>query len=264
MPNKLKRTVFLVHWKAEEAGEKAKLLKNAGHDVVYRPITPAILKAMKTDPPDAVVIDLSRVPSQGREIAVNLRQAKATRHIPIVFVEGETDKLARIKALLPDAEYTTWENIKESLDKAIKYPPANPVAMKTVFDAYIGTPLFKKLGIVGNMTVVLIDPPSDHKKILGRLPAGSTAVTKLKKQNEFVIWFVRSSINLRKFGDYSRVAAKTGRLWVAWPKKSSGIVSDLSQTAVRRAGLATGMVDCKICAIDDTWSALLFTWPKDK
>ncbi len=264
MLKKNKQKVFLVHWKAEEAAEKIVILKKAGYNANYKALTPDVLKSMKIKPPDAVVIDLSRMPSQGREIAVNLRQSRATRHIPIVFVEGAAEKLGRIKSLLLDADYTTWGDIKKSLDKAISHPPANPVAMKTVFDAYIGTPVLKKLGIKENMRVVLIDPPANYKIILGKLPSGSTASIRLQKQNDFIIWFVKLSEALNRIGPYSKALRKTGRLWIAWPKKSSGIASDLSQVQVRQAGMATGLVDYKICAIDDTWSALLFTWRKDK
>jgi DNA-binding response OmpR family regulator len=84
--------VRLFHWKAEEAKPLLTLLKAAGYSVDYK--EPVIsYREVRLSPPDAIVIDLSRLPSHGREVAVFLRGSKATRHVPIVFVGGEPEKL---------------------------------------------------------------------------------------------------------------------------------------------------------------------------
>jgi CheY-like chemotaxis protein len=262
---KQKHTVFLVHWKAEQAAEKLKLLKKAGYDSEYRPITPQVLRDLRAAPPDIIVIDLSRLPSQGRDIALNFRQYKSTRFIPLIFVDGEPEKLAKIKTLLPDAIYTTWKQIAPALKKAIDNPLKNPIAAKSSFDAYVGVPLAGKLGIKPNMPLVLIDPPADIMQILGDLPEGVIIQSKIGRQNAFILWFVTSVKELGKMiGLHARALEKTGRLWVAWPKRSSGLVTGLNQIEVRRAGLAIGLVDYKICSIDEIWSALLFTWRKKR
>jgi len=95
--------VLLVHWNPEEARERASRLRASGHRVeVYAGRGGEGLRELRDRPPDAVVIDLSRLPSHGRAVAVFLRQQKGTRHVPLVFVEGEPEKVARARSLLPD------------------------------------------------------------------------------------------------------------------------------------------------------------------
>ena len=108
-------TIRLIHWKGEEAEERAEKLRSTGYTVdATVPAGPESFRALTQDPPAAVVIDLSRTPSNGRDVALFLRKTKSTRHIPIVFVEGDTEKVERIRKLLPDAVYSTWRAIRGS------------------------------------------------------------------------------------------------------------------------------------------------------
>jgi response regulator RpfG family c-di-GMP phosphodiesterase len=124
--------VRLIHWNAAEAEERADELRSAGYDVVCDPLDQAGLRALRENPPSAVVIDLSRLPSQGRDVALGIRKYKVTRHVPLVFVGGDPEKVARIKELLPDAVYTTWNRIRNSLKRAISNPPQDPVVPDSV------------------------------------------------------------------------------------------------------------------------------------
>ena len=103
--------IRLVHWNAAEAAERAARLAHGGLRVDHAPLDPAGLKALRADPPDAVVIDLSRLPSHGRDLGAALRQSKATRGIPLVFVGDDPAKVARVRELLPDAIYTDWASL---------------------------------------------------------------------------------------------------------------------------------------------------------
>ncbi|MFH1337052.1 MAG: hypothetical protein ABII96_11090, partial [Candidatus Zixiibacteriota bacterium] len=112
--------IRLIHWNSEESKERANRLERLDYEVIYNiPSGPDLLRDLRNDPPDAVVIDLSRLPSQGRDIALAIRHQKTTRHLPLIFVEGETEKVKRIQEHLPDAVYTTWSSINSSLKKAI-------------------------------------------------------------------------------------------------------------------------------------------------
>lgn len=259
------KQIRLVHWNAEEAEERAARLRALGYDADgSAPVFPASFREMAENPPAALVIDLSRVPSHGREAAVSIRQRKATRQIPIIFVGGEPDKVARIRELLPDAVYTEWDEIGGALEAAIAAPPEKPVVMESQFAAYAGRPLAGKLGIKEGFVVGLIGAPDDFAAALGDLPKGARLENGIQGDRSLAVWFVRSQDNLREcmaeMAEFSRCAP----LWIAWPKKASGISSDLTQQAIRDAGLAAGMVDYKICAIDKTWTGLLFTWRKPK
>src|SRR5215510_14635605 len=151
--------VRLIHWKAEEAEEKIAKLRAAGYKVDYGETTPEALRDCMKNPPAAFVIDLSRLPSHGRDVAMSLRGHKTTRNTPLVFVEGEQDKVDRIKSSLPDAVYTTWGRIRSSIKAAITNPPSSPVVPASNLAGYSGTPLPKKLGIKPNAVVALVGAP---------------------------------------------------------------------------------------------------------
>ena len=181
-----------------------------------------------------------------------------------VFVEGEPEKVARIQELLPDAIYTSWAEIGDSLQQAIANPPAEPVVPDSTMAGYAGAPLPKKLGIKASSVVTLVDAPEGFEETLGLLPAGVTVRRDLPEQPDVILWFNRSSQDLEARLDEMCPLARSGGLWIIWPKKASGIASDLSQTVVRETGLAAGLVDFKVAAIDATWSGLRFTQRKEK
>ena len=122
---------------------------------------------------------------------------------------------------------------------------------------YSGTPLVKKLGIKPGSCVALLDAPRGFRKELVGLPAGVRLTTRAAGRPELIVWFVMSARALD-----ARIAVMGGSmgagLWIAWPKKASGVVTDVTEDVVRRAGLAHGLVDYKVCAINETWSGLKF------
>jgi hypothetical protein len=122
---------------------------------------------------------------------------------------------------------------------------------------YSGTPLIKKLGIRPNSRILFVSAPKNFRVLLGPLP--SEALVKREGTLDFAILFVRDSSALAKgFPELRDRLESNGMLWVAWPKKTSGVDTDLTEGAVRAYGLEHGLVDVKVCAIDDTWSGLKF------
>jgi hypothetical protein len=254
--------VRLLSWNQTEAAERAEQLQSAGFGVIHEPLDAAGLRALRQKPPSAVVIDLGRAPSQGRDVALGLRKYKATRNVPLVFVGGEPQKVARIKELLPDAVYATWDDVGRSLEQAIAHPPAEPVVPESVFAAYAQTPLPKKLGIKANSVVALVGAPERFEETLGELPEGASLHRGVCERCAPTLWFVRAREELEARIEEMGTWAEGGGLWILWPKKISGVVSDLSQAVVREVGLASGLVDFKVCAVDATWSGLRFTQRK--
>ena len=250
--------VFLFHWNEAEARERAARLARIGHQAVIPLLrSGADFKTIAADPPDAFVIDLSRLPSHGREVAAALRERKATRNVPIVFVDGAPEKIERIRALLPDATYTDWKHFRGALRTALRRPPAAPVVPGPMA-GYSGTPLPRKLGIKPGAVVALRRAPAGFEKTLGRLPEGAR-VTRTARRADRTLLFVRSRAELaRRLPGAARALEAGQGLWIAWPKQASGMKSGLSERHVRERGLALGIVDYKICAIDETWSGLLF------
>ncbi|MBN1895508.1 hypothetical protein JW906_13505 [bacterium] len=222
------------------------------------PSGPALLKSLREDSPSALIIDLSRIPSAGRDIALGVRHQKSTRRIPVVFVDGEPGKADQIRKLLPDAVFTSWDRIEKDLVRAIENPPPDPVDPGSVFAGYAGKPLAVKLGIRKGMSILLLNEPDGFRHVLGGLPAGARIIDSKSGPADLILWFVRS-VKILNAG-ISGMAGKTGHgsIWILWQKKASGMKSDLSQKVVREAGLAKGLVDFKICSVDETWSGLLF------
>ena len=128
---------------------------------------------------------------------------------------------------------------------------------------YSATPLSRKLGIRPGSRVLLVDAPSSFAALLEPLPDGVTFVTDadadLRRTADVAIVFAQRSEELaRHFPRAMRALAADGGLWVAYPKRSSGVATDLAFAAVQRAGLEAGLVDNKSCAVDGTWSAVRF------
>lgn len=254
----------LIHWNAAEARERAARLRAAGYDVAAGAVNAGSLRDLGQEPPIAVVIDLSRLPSQGRDVALAIRHRRATRRLPLIFVEGDREKVARVRAHLPDATYATWSRIDQALRRAIARPPENPVVPRSALDGYSGAPLAKKLGISAGSVVVLVGAPEGFEATLGELPDGVTLRRQDGGRRDLTIWFTRSRGDLeRRVGKMAALADRAG-LWIAWPKKASAPGGDLSQADVRKAGLDSGLGDFKICAIDATWAGLRFTRPRPK
>jgi hypothetical protein len=126
---------------------------------------------------------------------------------------------------------------------------------------YSGTPLVQKLGIKPNDRLLAVHAPPDFAVALGPLPDGATWLTGAAKDLDFVVLFVSALNDLcDRFPKLAARLAPHGMLWVAWPKKASGVPTDLGDGVVREAGLAAGLVDVKVCAIDEVWSGLKFVY----
>jgi len=246
--------VTLIHWNAAEAKDSAKRLRSVGHTVQVFTQSGADLKTLREKPPAVFVIDLTRLPAQGRDIGIWIRQHKATREVPIVFVGGEHDKVARISKQLPDASYTEWRGVRG----ALKQPTKAPV-VPGIFDGYSGTPLPKKLGIKPGSVVALLGAPTGFEKTLGSLPDGARRKRQTHGRADLVLLFVKTRADLnRRLSVAKLIMAEGGSVWIAWPKKASGVATDITQNDVRKKGLGSGLVDYKIAAIDAMWSGLRF------
>jgi hypothetical protein len=258
--------IRLVHWNAEEAAGRIATLESAGYAVEHETRAgPPMLRSIRDDPPAAVAIDMTRIPSQGRDVGLALRHHGGTRHVPLVFVGGDPAKIERVKELLPDAVYTPWSRVLSALKGAIAHPPAEPVAPRSLLAPYEGTPLPKKLGIKPGLAIALSGAPEGFENSLGMLPKGATLRRQVRGKSDLIVWFANSRRDLeRRIERMGAAIADGGSLWIAWPKRASGVPSDLTQKDVRAVGLASGLVDYKVCSIDDTWSGLRFARRKKK
>jgi hypothetical protein len=127
---------------------------------------------------------------------------------------------------------------------------------------YSGTPLVKKLGFKSGFRAALVNPPKDFQDELDPLPDNVVLFSDTPpKDLDLVVLFTDAKQTLTK--EFPRLAKKlvqNGMLWIAWPKKASGVPSDLSENIIRDIGLRAGLVDVKVCAINDVWSGLKFVY----
>jgi hypothetical protein len=254
----------LVHWNAAEAAERAAQLRRLGHAVEHEGLDPRTLREIRADPPDAVVIDLTRLPSQGRDIGLAVRYYKDTRRLPIVCLGGDPAKAAKVAARLPDAIYARWEEAGAAIERALTDPPPVVAEPKSLLDGYSGTPLPAKLGVKDGTTLLLDGAPDEVLAAFGGLPEGARLARDPSASADVIVWFVRSAAELGRGIAGRAVRAAGARLWIAWPKKGSGLEQDVGQPEVRRAGLDAGLVDFKVARIDGHWSALAFSVRKPR
>jgi hypothetical protein len=126
---------------------------------------------------------------------------------------------------------------------------------------YSGTPLPRKLGIKGETRLGLVNAPEGFDAVLGELPPGIAVRRRLQGRFDVIVAFFDSRGQLeRRLPACRNALDQAGGLWIAWPKRSSGIATDLGEGTVRELGLAAGLVDNKVCAIDATWSGLRFVY----
>jgi hypothetical protein len=121
------------------------------------------------------------------------------------------------------------------------------------------TELVRKLGIKPGARLGLLDAPDGFEETLGELPLGVVVRAQARGRFDVIVKFsVRQSELSRRLRGLARALEPAGGLWLAWPKGSSGVATDLSDGVIRQLGLAAGLVDNKVCAVDETWSALRF------
>jgi hypothetical protein len=124
---------------------------------------------------------------------------------------------------------------------------------------YSGTPLVRKLGLKAGMACAILDPPDGYEDLLEGLPDGLVFVDAPGMELDFVHLFARErgelEEHLRRFRD---AIAQNGMIWVSWPKRASRVQTELTEDVVREIGLSAGLVDVKVCAVDETWSGLKF------
>jgi len=256
----------LVSWKPEVAAERAAGLEAAGFEVNAEPMTVTKFVAhFKSVNPDALVIDLDRQPSHGHMIAKALRLHPSICRIPVVFVGGAAEKVAKVKAELPDAAYTEWAKAPAAIRAAIRNAPAEPVKPEPYMKKYEGTPLVKKLGFKEGMKVALLGAPEGFEETLGELPEGVVFTPRVNGATQLVMWFLRSNRELE--GETPFLAARMPEgvsVWMVYPKAAGRIKADVNQNSVRAVGLANGLVDYKICAVDADWTGMKFARKKGK
>ena len=220
------------------------------------------MKRWRESPPDVFVVDLSRLPSHGREIAIALRQSPKTREVPILFFGGPVEKVTRIRSELPDAIYCSGPDLCPGVSTALATRGATPVRPAGTMERYSARTAAQKLGIQQGSIVALVDAPRQVAVILSPLPPDVELVETPVRNAAVTLCFVAKLPHLESSLSNLRSQAKSTKLWVVWPKGGSAARGDITSDAARETGKALGLVDYKICSVNAAWSAMLFAYKR--
>ena len=128
-----------------------------------------------------------------------------------------------------------------------------------MISGYSRRSLSQKLGIKPNTRVIALGAPPTYQALLAPLPSGATVQTRLPASSDFIHHFARRRADLaEKLPRLSAALTDEGTLWISWPKRAAGADTDRTENVVRELGLTQGLVDVKVCAVDEVWSGLKF------
>ena len=239
--------VLLIYRDPAEAAERAARLRALGLDAApYQSLGAQGFRSISQDPPQVILIDLIRQPSYGKTMALLLSERKSLASIPVVFVEGDPEKTQQVRAVLPDAGYAAWAKVPAAIEKAARQGPREGVRVRPP-----QTPLLRKLGIGVESGVALRGAPASFA-----LP-GARIVPRVNDADVVLLFFRNAAALGRELPGMGGLMRPGRRVWVLWPKKTSGEASDLTMPAIRAMAIAAGLVDYKVCAVDATWSAMM-------
>jgi hypothetical protein len=240
--------VVVIHRDPAEAAEQASRLCDA--DLLAEPypvLGPKGFRELRANPPDAIVIDLMRTPSYGRSMGALIRESKSLRSIPLVFVEGDPSKTRATKQVLPDAVYTPWAKLRKAIGRAIERAPERPSLPRSA------RTVAEKLGIENCKSLKTINFP---KECMLELPPGPLKSERADDAEVLMVWARSEAVLSRELPAAAKWISKGRRLWLLWPKKASGVKTTLTMPRVRELATAHGLIDYKVCAVDETWSAM--------
>ncbi len=244
--------VVVIHWDPVEAGPLCDRLRREGFEATAYPVRgDKGFRRIAESPPEAIVIDLMRMPSYGRTMGALLRERKYTRTIPLVFVAGDPEKTERVREVLPDAIVADLLRLGPALRRAIQRPPSAPAVPNGA-----GIPLMRKLRIREGSVIGLLYAPEGFEAKLAPLPEGARVQDGLGDADVLLV-FVKSAAALgRELPSLAREIGKCRTLWICWPKKSGNVASNLTMPVVREMCQQVGLTDYKVCAVDEDWSGI--------
>jgi CheY-like chemotaxis protein len=250
--------VRLFHWNAQEAALVIAKLRAAGFSVDYEERLSSF-RHVRESQPDVFVVDLSLRPSHGREVAIALRGRKVTRHVPIVFVNGEPEKVEGVRSMLPDALYVSAARLIPALRRA--RPVSKPLIPAQMMDRYAARTAAQKLGIGKDARVAVVHPPADYARAIGELPEGAWFEEQDFAGCKVTLWFVHDYPALQAALPEMRRTAARHRLWILWRKGKGG---PLDGGVIRNCVNQAGLVDYKICSVNEAWSGMAFAVKKPR
>lgn len=244
--------VLLFHWNPEEAGELVKRLESWGHVVGWRGMR--VNKGTKITSPyqfraEVIVFDLSRMPVYSKYQAQLTRKGRTTAHIPFVFVEGAADKVEALRRMFPEETFTDWKKLKGVLAKVKTTSLAARALPDTVAEPV--RELWQKLGLKAGSRVAMGDAPREFWTALGNVPEGIDYEAPLARA-DMAFFFVEDPDSLGQQLEAIERAGARIPVWVIY-RKGVGV----KMPELRAVMIDCGLIDCKICAVNQYWAGML-------
>ena len=254
----------LICWKEADAARHAAELRRAGYRVIADPLENpgGAVRYFRELNPDAVVIDLDRLPSHGRELGMSLRASKSTCHLPLIFVGGVAEKIDPIRAAIPGAVFAAWDDVVAAIERAMSQPLEPRLTSRELPRPTGPGSLERKLDIKAQTHFAIVAPSGDASwlsELLASVPDGAVTQHRIDSSTTLALFVVSTRRDLAHAFTLARKSLPTdASFWIIHPKQTSLLASDFNQDDVREAGLGHGFVDYKVCAVDKDWSALKF------
>jgi hypothetical protein len=260
------KTLRLICWNEADASTRATSLQRGGYRVIADPPENpgGMVRYFRELTPDVVVIDLDRLPSHGRELGLSLRASKSTSHLRLVFAGGVPAKIELVRAAIPDAIFTPWNNgVAAAIERAIAQPDPPRLRSRELPKATGPGSLERKLDIKPQAHFVIVSVNRSDSAWLDELltsaPEGAIRQRRIDATTTLALFPVATRRDLMRALEQARASLPPkASLWIVHPKQTSPLAADFNQEDVREAGLAHGFVDYKVCAVDKDWSALKF------
>jgi hypothetical protein len=260
------KTLRLICWNEADAATRSAILRRAGYRVIADPPENpgGMVRYFRELAPDAVVIDLDRLPSHGRELGLSLRASKSTSHLPLVFAGGVPEKIEIVRSAIPDAIFTPWDkSVAAAIERAMAQPAPPRLRSRELPKGTGAGSLERKLDIKPQTRFAVVPLYRDEDpwlaELLTSIPDGAVQQRRVDTATTLALFPVATLRDLMRAFEQARAALPPkASLWIVHPKQTSPLATDFNQDDVREAGLAHGFVDYKVCAIDKDWSALKF------
>ena len=226
----------------------------------YVPVSGEGLRGLlDMNPPDALLICLDRLPSNGHAVGYHYRSRKATRSIPIVFVGGLPEKVDKVRAGLPGVYFCEWEKVSETLTTVIANPPLAVPPLTKSYAEHTDRPLHEKLGIREGMRIALLGAPAPLDKLVPNMPFEIEVTGQPERDTDIAMWFVRRADDVDDGLTWITGRMAKPRIWIFYPrKKSAATPGGLTWTSLMETAARYSLAQYKIMRLNDDWSGVVF------